>query len=67
MEWRKLSPISKYGTRHSEAVTNNYFYLERFIQEVDAAEVYVNASPLALNLASVRNRMAPDSMQRIMA
>ncbi|HHU48991.1 MAG: glutamate-5-semialdehyde dehydrogenase [Caldicoprobacterales bacterium] len=40
-----ISHISKYGTRHSEAiVTNNYFNGQRFIQEVDAAAVYVNAS-----------------------
>ncbi|HHY82336.1 MAG TPA: glutamate-5-semialdehyde dehydrogenase [Clostridiales bacterium] len=40
-----ISHISKYGTKHSEAiVTTNYFKGRRFTQEVDAAAVYVNAS-----------------------
>lgn len=40
-----ISHISKYGTRHSEAiVTSNYFNGQKFSQEVDAAAVYVNAS-----------------------
>lgn len=37
--------INRYGTRHSEAiVTNDYLASERFLNEVDAAAVYVNAS-----------------------
>ncbi len=37
--------INKYGTGHSEAiVTRNYFTAQRFIDRVDAACVYVNAS-----------------------
>jgi glutamate-5-semialdehyde dehydrogenase len=37
--------IYKYGTRHSEAIiTNNYKNSQRFLNEVDAAAVYVNAS-----------------------
>jgi len=37
--------INKYGTRHSEAiVTTSYSKAQRFLQEVDAAAVYVNAS-----------------------
>ena len=37
--------IGRYGTRHSEAiVTNDYEAAERFLAEVDAAAVYVNAS-----------------------
>ena len=37
--------INKHNTGHSEAiVTNNYFTAQRFLNEVDAAAVYVNAS-----------------------
>lgn len=37
--------INKYNTKHSEAiVTNNYENSQRFLQEIDAAAVYVNAS-----------------------
>ena len=37
--------IAAHGTGHSEAiVTNNYFTAQRFLDEVDAAAVYVNAS-----------------------
>lgn len=37
--------INKYGSGHSEAiVTENYRRSERFLNEVDAAAVYVNAS-----------------------
>jgi glutamate-5-semialdehyde dehydrogenase len=40
-----LEHIYKYGTKHSEAIiTNNYFNSQRFLREVDAAAVYVNAS-----------------------
>ncbi|MDR1217599.1 MAG: glutamate-5-semialdehyde dehydrogenase [Oscillospiraceae bacterium] len=40
-----IAHIGKYGTMHSEAiVTNNYTYAQRFLDEVDAAAVYVNAS-----------------------
>jgi glutamate-5-semialdehyde dehydrogenase len=40
-----ISHISKYGTRHSEAiVTSSYLNGKKFSQEVDAAAVYVNAS-----------------------
>jgi glutamate-5-semialdehyde dehydrogenase len=40
-----IGHIAKYGTSHSEAiVTNNYAYAQRFLNEVDAAAVYVNAS-----------------------
>lgn len=40
-----IEHISKYGTKHSEAIiTNNYFNTQRFLNEVDAAAVYVNAS-----------------------
>ena len=40
-----LSHINHYGTGHSEAiVSNNYFSTQRFLNEVDAAAVYVNAS-----------------------
>lgn len=40
-----IAHINRHGTRHSEAiVTNDYQASERFLQEVDAAAVYVNAS-----------------------
>ncbi|MBV7276044.1 glutamate-5-semialdehyde dehydrogenase [Clostridiaceae bacterium UIB06] len=40
-----MDHIYKYGTKHSEAIiTNNYKNSQRFLQEVDAAAVYVNAS-----------------------
>lgn len=40
-----MDHIYKYGTRHSEAIiTNNYKNSQRFLNEVDAAAVYVNAS-----------------------
>lgn len=40
-----LDHIYKYSTRHSEViVTNNYENSQRFLNEVDAAAVYVNAS-----------------------
>lgn len=40
-----LDHIYKYGTKHSEAIiTNNYMNSQRFLKEVDAAAVYVNAS-----------------------
>ena len=40
-----ISHINRYGTRHSECiVTNDYGSAERFLNEVDAAAVYVNAS-----------------------
>ena len=40
-----IEHIGKYGTKHSEAiVTNDYTISRRFLDEVDAAAVYVNAS-----------------------
>jgi glutamate-5-semialdehyde dehydrogenase len=40
-----VAHINKYGSRHSEAiVTNDYNSSQRFLNEVDAAAVYVNAS-----------------------
>ncbi|HEX7715252.1 MAG TPA: glutamate-5-semialdehyde dehydrogenase [Bacillota bacterium] len=40
-----IAHINRYGTRHSECiVTNNYPNARRFLDEVDAAAVYVNAS-----------------------
>jgi len=40
-----MEHIYKYGTNHSEAIiTNNYINSQRFLKEVDAAAVYVNAS-----------------------
>ena len=40
-----MNHIARYGTEHSEAiVTDNYTKAQRFLNEVDAAAVYVNAS-----------------------
>lgn len=40
-----ISHINKYGSMHSEAiVTTNYNASEQFLEQVDAAAVYVNAS-----------------------
>jgi glutamate-5-semialdehyde dehydrogenase len=40
-----ISHIAKYGTRHSESIiTNDHRNAERFLDEVDSACVYVNAS-----------------------
>jgi len=40
-----MDHIARYGTGHSEAiVTNDYAKSQRFLNEVDAAAVYVNAS-----------------------
>jgi glutamate-5-semialdehyde dehydrogenase len=40
-----INHINQYGTGHSEAiVTENYSHSQRFLNEVDAAAVYVNAS-----------------------
>jgi len=40
-----INHINKYGSSHSEAiVTSSYSNARRFLQEVDAAAVYVNAS-----------------------
>lgn len=40
-----IAHINKYGTGHSEAIiTTDYNNAQRFLQEVDAAAVYVNAS-----------------------
>lgn len=40
-----ITHINKYNTGHSEAIiTNNYSNAEKFLNEIDAACVYVNAS-----------------------
>lgn len=40
-----ISHINKYGSGHSESiVTKNYYMAEKFLNEIDAAAVYVNAS-----------------------
>lgn len=40
-----IAHINKYNTKHSEAIiTNNYAKSQKFLNEVDAAAVYVNAS-----------------------
>lgn len=40
-----IAHINRYNTGHSEAIiTNNYEHAERFLNEIDAACVYVNAS-----------------------
>ena len=40
-----IAHINRYNTGHSEAIiTNDYANAQRFLQEIDAAAVYVNAS-----------------------
>ena len=40
-----IAHINRYGTRHSESIiTESYAAAERFLNEVDASTVYVNAS-----------------------
>ena len=40
-----IEHINRYNTKHSEAIiTDNYFASQKFLNEVDAAAVYVNAS-----------------------
>ncbi|MBQ3573318.1 MAG: glutamate-5-semialdehyde dehydrogenase, partial [Clostridia bacterium] len=40
-----IAHINKYNSRHSEAIiTNNYQSSQKFLDEIDAAAVYVNAS-----------------------
>lgn len=40
-----ISHINKYGSGHSESIiTKSYYSAEKFLNEVDAAAVYVNAS-----------------------
>lgn len=40
-----IAHINHYGTKHSEAIiTDDYFASQKFLKEIDAAAVYVNAS-----------------------
>ncbi len=40
-----IAHINTYGTKHSESIiTENYTHAQKFLEEVDAAAVYVNAS-----------------------
>ena len=40
-----IEHINKYYTKHSEAIiTDSYQHAQKFLNEVDAAAVYVNAS-----------------------
>lgn len=40
-----IAHINRYNTGHSEAIiTNNYSHAQQFLNEIDAAAVYVNAS-----------------------
>lgn len=40
-----IAHINRYNTGHSEAIiTNDYSHAQRFLDEIDAAAVYVNAS-----------------------
>lgn len=40
-----IAHINQYNTGHSEAIiTRNYANAQRFLEEIDAAAVYVNAS-----------------------
>lgn len=54
-----IAHINQYNTGHSEAIiTENYVNAQKFLQEIDAAAVYVNASTkhlrMVLNSDSVR-------------
>jgi glutamate-5-semialdehyde dehydrogenase len=43
--YEAITHINTYGTKHSEAiVTENYSNAQKFLNEIDAAAVYVNAS-----------------------
>ena len=40
-----IAHINRYNSKHSEAIiTNNYTHAQKFLDEIDAAVVYVNAS-----------------------
>jgi glutamate-5-semialdehyde dehydrogenase len=40
-----INQINKYSTKHSEAIiTENYTTAQKFLNEIDSAAVYVNAS-----------------------
>ena len=40
-----IAHINRYNTGHSESIiTSNYAHAQKFLREVDAAAVYVNAS-----------------------
>ena len=40
-----IAHINRYNTGHSDAIiTSNYFHAQQFLNEIDAAAVYVNAS-----------------------
>ena len=40
-----IAHINRYNTKHSEAIiTESYANAQRFLEEIDAAAVYVNAS-----------------------
>ena len=40
-----IAHINHYNTKHSEAInTNNYAHAQKFLDEIDTAVVYVNAS-----------------------
>jgi glutamate-5-semialdehyde dehydrogenase len=40
-----INHINKYSTKHSEAIiTENYTIAQKFLNEIDSAAVYVNAS-----------------------
>ncbi len=40
-----IAHINRYNTKHSESIiTKDYFRAEQFLNEIDAAAVYVNAS-----------------------
>ena len=40
-----IAHINRYNTGHSDAIiTSSYFHAQQFLNEIDAAAVYVNAS-----------------------
>lgn len=65
-----IAHIGRYGTGHSECIDNaNYSAAEQFLNEVDAAAVYVNASTgirMAENLVLARKSASlPKSCMRV--
>ena len=55
--------IAKYGSGHSECIiTENYAAAQRFLHEVDAAAVYVNASTRLFLVRRHPGKLFPDGV-----
>ena len=63
-----IAHINKYNTKHSEAIiTNNYEHAQKFLDEVDAAAVYVNAPHvLQMDLNSVSGQRSVSAHRSFM-